>query len=120
MDSLQCDEDVVHPVPSDISVRQLALYALKTQEFNRLSDVATDAILESTHQLMMQSGEHLKAKVSKFVQDSGLNVKDIDGLETLLASKQDVGEVSRSIKQLKNSNERNKYLRIYVQHGGKH
>ena len=48
--------------PETISVKELALYALKTQELNQLSDSATDRVLESTSHLLQQNEENLKKK----------------------------------------------------------
>ncbi len=94
--------------PEDISVKVLALYALKTQELNNLSDNATDRVLESTSQLLQQSEENLKKPVRICLQNSGINVRDIDGLEDVLQSPPNTVE---AMKQLKTSAERNKYLR---------
>ena len=85
----------------------MALYALKTQEFNQLSDTATDGILENTRQLLEQNEENLKQKVKKCIQNNGIHVKDIPGLENLLEWRQYVAE---TMKQVKTSKERNKYL----------
>ena len=92
----------------DISVKEMALFALKTQEFNRLSDTATDTILENTSQLLEQNEEHLKAQVKACIEKTGLHLKDIEGLEELLKSRHDN---TASMKQLKTSKDRNKYLR---------
>ena len=67
-----------------ISVRELALYALKTQELNQLSDSATDKVLESTSHLLQQNEENLKKRVRRCLQNSAVNVKDIEGLEDVL------------------------------------
>ena len=91
----------------NLSDKEIALFALQTQEFNRLSDKATDAILESTFQLIEQKEEHLKAQVKKYIGNAGLEFKNIKGLEQLLESQ----HVTGSMKQLKTSKERNKYLR---------
>ncbi len=86
---------------TDISVKEMALFALKMQEFNKL----TDAILENTFQLLGQEEEHLKAQVKKCIGNTGLDVKDIEGLEELLEPQHDV---SATMKQSKTSRERNK------------
>lgn len=92
----------------DISVKEMALFALKTQEFNRLSDTATDTILENTCQLLEQNEEHLKTQVKACIKKTGLHLKDIEGLEELLKSRHDN---TAPMKQLKTSKDRNKYLR---------
>ncbi len=107
-DQVHCNEERMDCDTHDISVREMALFALKTQEFNRLSDIATDTILGNTYQLLEQNEEHLKAKVKKCIEKTGLDVKDIEGLEELLESEHDL---AASMKQLKTSKERNKYLR---------
>ena len=68
----------------DISVKEMALFALKMQEFNRLSDTATYTILENTCQLLEQNKEHLKAQVKACIEKTGFDLKDIEGLEELL------------------------------------
>ena len=102
-----CNEDTMICNSHDISDKEIALFALKTQEFNRLSDKATDGILESTFQLIEQKEEHLKAQVKKCIGNAGLELKKNKGLEELLESQ----HVTGSMKQLKTSKERNKYLR---------
>ena len=104
---LPCNGEEVDCDSHDISVKELALYALKTQEFNQLSDTATDGILENTRQLLEQNEENLKQKVKKCIQNNGIHVKDIPGLENLLEWRQYVAE---TMKQVKTSKERNKYL----------
>ena len=92
----------------DISVKEMALFALKTQEFNRLSDTATDTKHKNTCQLPEQNEEHLKAQVKACIEKTGFDLKDIEGLEELLKSRHDN---TASMKQLKTSKDRNKYLR---------
>jgi hypothetical protein len=107
-DQMPSNEEKMDGNTHDISVKEIALFALKTQEFNRLSDTATDTILENTCELLEQNEEYLKAQVKKCIKQTGLDPKDIEGLEDLLESQHDV---SASMKQLKTSKERNKYLR---------
>lgn len=107
-DPVHCNEKTMEHNTHDISVKEMALFALKTQEFNRLSDTATDAILESTYQLLEQNQEHLKAQVKKCIGSTGLDLKDIEGLEELLDSQH---TVTASMRQLKTPRERNRYLR---------
>ena len=71
--------------PETISVKKLALYALKTQELNQLSDSAIDRVLKSTSHLLQQNAENLKKRVRACLQN-GVNVTDIDGLEDVLKS----------------------------------
>lgn len=94
--------------PNNICVRELALYALKTQELNQLSDSATDQVLESTSDLLQQNEENLKKRVRVCLENSGMNVRDIDGLEDVLQSPPSTLE---AMKQLKTPAERNKYLK---------
>lgn len=91
-----------------ISVKKMALFALKTQEFNRLSDIATDTVLENTQQLLEQNQSHLKKQVEKCIKNAGIDLKNIEGLEDLLGPQQDVPEFA---KKLRTSKDRNKYLR---------
>ena len=105
---LHSNQETIKCNSHDISEKEIALFALKTQEFNRLSDKATDAILESTFQLIEQKEDHLKAEVKKCFANAGHELKEIEGLEELLEAQHDVTE---SMKQLKTSKERNKYLR---------
>ena len=94
--------------PNDICIRKLALYALKTQELNQLSDSATDQVLESTSDLLQQNEENLKERVRVCLENSGMNVRDINGLEDLLHSPPSTAE---AMKQLKTPAQRNKYLK---------
>ena len=73
----------------DISVKEMALFALKMQEFNRLIDTATGTILENTCQLPEQNEEHLKAQVKACIEKTGFDLKDIEGLEELLKLRHD-------------------------------
>ena len=54
-----CNEDTMIFNSHDISDKEIALFALKTQEFNRLSDKATDTILESTFQLLLSKNGNI-------------------------------------------------------------
>lgn len=94
--------------PDNISVRELALYALKTQELSQLSDIATDRVLESTSHLLQQNEENLKKRVRICLQNSGMNVRDINGLADVLESPPSTVE---AMKELKTPADRNKYLK---------
>lgn len=94
--------------PNDICVRKLALYALKTQELNQLSDRATDQVLESTSDLLQQNEQNLKKRVRVCLEKNGMNVREIDGLEDVLESPPSTVE---GIKQLKTPAQRNKYFK---------
>ena len=94
--------------PETISVKELALYALKTQELNQLSDSATDRVLESTSHLLQQNEENLKKRVRTCLQNNGVNVTDIDGLEDVLKSPPCAAV---AMKQLRTTTERNRYLK---------
>ena len=69
-----------------LALLNLPLYAFKKQEFNRLSDTATDGILENTRQLLEQNEENLRQKVKKCIQNNGIYLNDISELENLLSS----------------------------------
>ena len=91
-----------------ISVKEMALFALKTQEFNQLGDTATDAVLENTYELMEQNEDYFKKQVKLCIEHSIVDIKDIEGFEELLESPP---SLSASKKVLQTSKDRNKYLR---------
>ena len=91
----------------DIPVKLLALYALKTQELNRLTDSTTNQIIQSTSQLFEQNDSYVKQGVKQCLQNSGIDVKDVDGLEDLLKSSPKIVE---PVQKLKSSQERRKYF----------
>ncbi|XP_046864010.1 uncharacterized protein LOC124457888 [Xenia sp. Carnegie-2017] len=91
-----------------ISVKEMALFALKTQEFNQLGDTATDAVLENTYQLMEQNEDYFKKQVKLCIEHSSVDIKDIKCFEELLESPP---SLSASKKVLQTSKDRNKYLR---------
>ena len=68
-------------------------------------------ILESTCQLVEQNEQHLKAKIKRCIKRSGLNVNEIEGLDNLLESQDKDQDVVESMKQLKTSKDRKKYLK---------
>lgn len=104
---LDCNNENEAEWTDDIPVKILALYALKTQELNRLTDSATNQILQSTSQLLEQNDSYVKQGVKQCLQNSGIDVKDVDGLEDLLKSSPKIVE---AVQKLKSSQERRKYF----------
>lgn len=91
----------------EYSLRSLALYVLKTQEMNRLSDTSLNANLDNTDEIVEQNLEFFKVGVKRCLQDANLDVGAIQGMEELLESP---SAMSKHLEVMKSAKHRNKYL----------
>lgn len=87
------------------SPRHLALFALKTQEINRLTDTTTNNIIENTAELLAQHKAHMKAKIRSCFEKSGLDINNVGGLQDIMNPQQ-----TPNMDILKTTKSRNKYL----------
>ena len=101
-------KDEVDYTSEEKAVKEIALFALKTQELNRLSDIATNTILENTHRLLQQNELEIKARFKKCIENTGLDPKDIEGLDDFFHSE---SVLATCMKKLNTSLERNNYLK---------
>jgi hypothetical protein len=98
---IECEEKA----KASFSPRHLALYALKTQEINRLTDTATNGIMDNTSELLEQHEVHVKEKIRLCLEKSGIKINDIDGLKDVMNMPQ-----TPSMDFLKTTRNRNNYL----------
>ena len=94
-------------IPHNISVKTLVLNAVKAQELNRVSDIATDNILQNTFELLEQNDNYVKQGIKRCLKDSGINLENVSGLPDLFDSSPHIAEAAQ---QLKSSIEWNRYL----------
>lgn len=84
--------------------KHLALFALKIQEVNRLTDTTTNSLIDNTAELLQQHESHLKGRIESCLEESGIDVKGINGLEEIMKTVQ-----TPSMDFLKSTKSRNKY-----------
>lgn len=85
--------------------RHLALFALKTQEINRLTDTTTNNIIENTAALLEEQEAHMKAKIRSCFEKSGFDINNVEGLQDIMNTQQ-----TPNMDILKTTKGRNKYL----------
>ena len=91
----------------EYSLRSLALYALKTQELNRISDKALNDILDNTNSIVEQNLGSFKLGVKRRLQDANLDISTIEGLPELLEAP---SAMSKHVTLMKSTNDRRKYF----------
>ena len=67
--------------------KHLALFALKIQEVTRLKDT-TNSMIDNTAELLQQHESHLKGRIESCLDESGIDVKGINGLEEIMRTVQ--------------------------------
>ncbi|XP_028416938.1 uncharacterized protein LOC114541149 [Dendronephthya gigantea] len=88
--------------------RQNALFLLKTKEMYRLTQTATDALVSCTTSIVKNSIEQLKNRVTKCLDNVGMLLGDIPGLENMF--RQDSNE-SNPFNGLQTKTEQKCYFR---------
>jgi len=68
----------------DDMTRFLGLFILKTKEENQLSQIAINAILENTGDLVERSLQTMKDKIVNCIENSGIEIANIEGLTEVL------------------------------------
>ncbi|CAB4007939.1 uncharacterized protein LOC110246895 [Paramuricea clavata] len=89
----------------EFSPRHLALFTLKTQEINRLTDATTNKLIDNTSELLEQHEAHVKEKIKVCLEKNGIKLEDVDGLEDIMNLPQ-----TPSMDFLKTTKSRNNYL----------
>ena len=84
--------------------KHLALFALKIQEVNRLTDTTTNSLINNTAELLERHESHLKGKIESCLEESGIDIKGINGLDEIMKTVQ-----TPSMNFLKTTKSRNKY-----------
>ncbi|XP_028418042.1 uncharacterized protein LOC114542794 isoform X2 [Dendronephthya gigantea] len=87
------------------SKRHLALFALKTQELNQLTDSTTNKVIDNTTELLQQHEAHVKEKIRLCLDKSGIKISDIDGLGVVMNLEQ-----TPNMEFLKSTKNRNNYI----------
>ena len=100
------------------TLRNMALFILKTRECNRLSQTAMNNVMDETRHLVSMSMKHFQSRVEKCVTKSGTEVGDVDGLRELLAEKpvavEAIQTLSGSWRELNYLREHFKFVVSYI------
>ena len=91
----------------EYSLRSLALYAIKTQELNRISDKALNDILNNTNSIVERILESFKLGVKHSLQDANIDINTIEGLPALLEAP---SAMSKHLTLMKSTNDCSKYF----------
>lgn len=116
-DSESVDEDNEEEI-REKTLRNMALFMLKTRECNRLSQTAMNNVMDETRHLVSMSVKHFQSRVEKCVTQSGIEVSDVDGLRELLAEKpaavEAIQTLSSSWRELNYLREHFKFVVCYI------
>lgn len=116
-DSESVDEDNEEEI-REKTLRNMALFMLKTRECNRLSQTAMNNVMDETRYLVSMSVKHFQSRVEKCVTQSGIEVGDVDGLRELLAEKpaavEAIQTLSSSWRELNYLREHFKFVVCYI------
>ena len=85
----ECDSEH-EPIEEEMkenTVRNVALFMLKTRECNKLSQTAMNNVMDEARHLVNMSVKHFQSRVEKCVTQSGIEVGDVEGLRELLVEK---------------------------------
>jgi hypothetical protein len=78
--------------------RFLALFILKTKEMNQLSQQALNAIVSNTEDIVEQSLDNLKTKVTCCLHENGIQPEEVQGLDTILHDRSDFAKACEILK----------------------
>lgn len=116
-DSESVDEDNEEEI-REKTLRNMALFMLKTRQCNRLSQTAMNNGMDETRHLVSMSVKHFQSRVEKCVTQSGIEVGDVDGLRELLAEKpaavEAIQTLSSSWRELNYLREHFKFVVCYI------
>lgn len=91
----------------EYSLRSLALYAIKTQELNRISDKALNDILDNTNSIFEQNLQSFQLGVKRSLQDAKIDINIIEGLPALFEAP---SAMSKHETLMNSTNDRSKYF----------
>lgn len=87
MDESELEDEKNREKIRENALRNVALFMLKTREYNRLSQTAMKSVMDETSHLLDTTVKHFQSQVERCVTQAGIEVDGIEGLREILEEK---------------------------------